>query len=556
MTELSVERSWDRIDAWLVQNAPKTYATLRPPADEESIAAAAQALGIEFPADLVASLRRHDGATKYERHRFTFAGGDRPLGVEDLLHHGRMFQGLWNEDDDPDLLDGYYWHPKYLMFADTVSADGLVLDCRPGESFGAVGDHFKGEGTRFGQWSSLAGMLYELAGALEQGVPMGWPLKYLPIAFGGELIWEKVKEPLPAPRSLLELAAAEQTPVPPERDHGRFTPASETGWAGEYGTFCLSFVHGVDADELLRRFGALTDTRAPRTRTEANEQIRRWTGCGLPVVRAGQAGEWAVGIEEGHWEGVRGEVLRRLSRGTRAVSLFFSGFTQMSFYENGALVTVFDSRRSYQLAGEADPYQIFPGLPEAGGLVDRDLMRAVCAVLTAELGIDLAPDALGGGLISAQLLPVLGQPACLERPTDEFGDTLARAPEDRLRSAMALQMTRLASETGLDVYPEVAQALTRVRRGERWSVDDDSPLGLRLRTVAAEHHAAGRVVTDQNGSPLLEHYERRGWQQLAGAADALLATLQLPPRQAAGIVLHQRLDPHWRDEFVDGIKES
>jgi hypothetical protein len=238
------------------------------------------------------------------------------------------------------------------------------------------------------------------------------------------------------------------------------------------------------------------------------------------------------------------------------VSLFFSGFTQMSFYENGALVTVFDSRRSYQLAGEADPYQIFPGLPGAGGRVDRDLMRAVCAVLTAELGIDLAPDALGGGLISAQLLPVLGQPACLERPTDGFGDTLARAPEDRLRSAMALQMTRLASETGLDVYPEVAQALTRVRRGERWTVDDDSPLGLRLRTVAAEHHAAGRVVTDQNGRPILEHDERRGWQQLAGAADALLATLQLPPRQAAGIVLHQRLDPHWRDEFMDGIKES
>ncbi|GAA1374173.1 hypothetical protein GCM10009612_69250 [Streptomyces beijiangensis] len=410
------------MDAWLRKHAPKTYATLRPPADPAAIAALAQELDVELPDDLVASLRRHDGAVK-GAFRFAFAGGDGPMGVEEILHRGQMFQELWDEEDDAELLDGYYWHARFVMFADSVTADGLAVDCRPGDTFGAVGDFFNGEGTRFGDQPSIAAMLHELAGVLEQGLSMGSPLAYAPVAFDGELIWEHVQQPLPAPRSVLEQAAEATEAALPEPDHGRFTPRAEDGWAGEYGSFCLTFVHGVDASELLDRFGALARTRADRTRGVANEESRSWTSGYLPTVRAGRTGEWAFGIEEGRWEGSRGEVLRRLSRGTRAVSLFFSGFTKLSFYENGELVTVYDTRRSHRPAGEADPHQIFPGLPDSGALGERDVMRAVCSVLTSELGIDLLPDALRGELTSAQLLPVLPEPALREPGRPHGPDT-------------------------------------------------------------------------------------------------------------------------------------
>ncbi|MEU2475420.1 SMI1/KNR4 family protein [[Kitasatospora] papulosa] len=579
MTVIPVYRSWQRIETWLAEHAPRTFDSLRPPASADAISAAADELRMKFPADLVESLRCHDGVSP-GHGLFQFPGGDQPLGIDAILRRGRMDRQLWNRlgEDHP---DETYWHPEFLMFADSNPPDGLVLDCREGATFGAVGTHLKGGGTSFGRWPSLAAFLHELAGGLEHGLAMGWWRKFVPVVWQETLLWEEEPQPLPVPRSLREIAATVAAPAAPEVGQEPLPVVAEEGWAGEYASFCLSFVRGLDESELLRRFGALADTHRPRSRGQAQADAQRWTAGLLPVVRAGRCGQWAFGIEEGHrWEGNRSEVLRRLSRGTQAVSPSFSGATTMSYYEDGGVVTVYDTRRSYQQPGEGDPFDIFPELPAHGPaagrllpdgrtslgslevptertpLLQRATLRSVCGVVSDHFGIDLPPGALTGELASAQVLPVLPGVDGRYRPPTELAEHITTASEARLRTVLATQMCSLAAETGLDTYPEVIEALHRAGQDECHGVDDDSPLGIRLRTVFADAAAAWSLPRDDDGHLLIDLSERDAWQHRANAAGALADALSLPAREVIGSVLHQRRNPDWRAEFTEQLGEA
>ncbi|WP_420313549.1 hypothetical protein ACOB87_43910 [Streptomyces sp. YS-B37] len=45
----SIYESWTRIETWLVNNAPRTFAELAPPAEHTAIARAEEAIGLAFP---------------------------------------------------------------------------------------------------------------------------------------------------------------------------------------------------------------------------------------------------------------------------------------------------------------------------------------------------------------------------------------------------------------------------------------------------------------------------------------------------------------------------
>ncbi|MFJ3301488.1 SMI1/KNR4 family protein [Streptomyces bacillaris] len=200
MTSDLVQDSWTRIDAWLREHAPRTFATLRPPAGSEEIAAAQQELGVVFPPDLVASLLRHNGALEGPE-AFRFSTGDRLLGVSGILGDTGFMrgvdQGLDGETED-------YWLHDYVKFGSyDVTSDGLLIDCRTGrDSFGVIGRFFDETGSSFGQADSVGEYLAELAGTLERGQDAGV------VTFNGRLFWEarpparpqySADEPLPAP---------------------------------------------------------------------------------------------------------------------------------------------------------------------------------------------------------------------------------------------------------------------------------------------------------------------------------------------------------------------
>ncbi|MGV9451601.1 SMI1/KNR4 family protein [Streptomyces sp. NPDC003635] len=206
MTADLVKDSWDRIDEWLREHAPRTFATLGPPAGHEEIVAAQEELGLTFPPDLVASLLRHNGAAD-EAEAFRFSTHDRLLDVAGILE-GTWFLRHIAQDLDGEEAESY-WHHGYVKFGSyDVTSDGLTIDCRPEQdSFGAIGRFFDETGTKFGKADSLGGYLAELADQLDRGQDAGV------VTFNGRLLWERAMparpdwgsadDPLPAPHEQL-----------------------------------------------------------------------------------------------------------------------------------------------------------------------------------------------------------------------------------------------------------------------------------------------------------------------------------------------------------------
>ncbi|MFI9503538.1 SMI1/KNR4 family protein [Nocardia sp. NPDC052566] len=554
-----MEESWRRIDSWLAAHAPRTFASLRPPAAQEAISAAAAELGVEFPADLVAYLRHHDGVSPGERGfvspeegGFTFPGFE-PYTLAQILSSGRSQQESWARYEGDPLMEDF-WHHDFVPFARDSSADGLFVDCRRGESFGAVGRKREAETVSFGEWGSLAAFLEQVADSLEGGTEMTVGLSYVPVVDDGMLLWEFAPERRSEPRSLFDRALAEPVIAAPHRTASDATP-NET-WPSGYDNFCLTFAQALDEAELLRRFGALPETRRPRWREEAESPDQPQNpGVLLPVVRVGTHGDWAFGIEEGRHvlEGTRDEVLRRVSRGTRAVSVGYwdtYGTISVSLFDNGELVTRYDTR-SVVPHGPRDPFEVFPGLPprdegeEHTPEQRRERLMAACDAVVRRCGIPLLPPGLDGELDSARILPLLpdnnfGYPEHNFRTPvpDRFTSLVDAATPERLRRVLAAQMSALATETGLDTYDEVTAALSLLSGEDHHGVTDDSALDLRLRRV----HAESQVI-------FADWKDRSVWQDRAMAARALADALNLPAREALGLVVGCRQSPHWRQEF-------
>ncbi|WP_069170361.1 SMI1/KNR4 family protein [Streptomyces griseus] len=203
MTADLVQASWTRIDAWLREHAPRTFATLRPPAGDDEIAAAQEELGVTFPPELVASLLRHDGALEGPE-AFRFSSGDRLLGVSGILGDTGFMRGI-DQGIDGEAED--YWLHGYVKFGSyDVTSDGLLVDCRTGrDSFGTVGRFFDETGTSFGEADSLGEYLAEEADQLERGQAAGI------VTFNGRLFRE---DPLPARP---KYSADEPLPAPDEQ---------------------------------------------------------------------------------------------------------------------------------------------------------------------------------------------------------------------------------------------------------------------------------------------------------------------------------------------------
>jgi cell wall assembly regulator SMI1 len=180
----AVNASWARIERWLAAHAPKSYASLRPPASPAAIARAQAALGRPLPPELVASLRRHDGTVTGGGAAFTLPPFYRPVAVADIPTYWRVScDVIEHEPGDQD----WYWTPGYTPFAEDGSGDELVLDQRPGHG-PHVGEFFIEDRTDLTGWpGSLTEMLQITAGALETGQP--WR-GFRPIVTAGALDWD------------------------------------------------------------------------------------------------------------------------------------------------------------------------------------------------------------------------------------------------------------------------------------------------------------------------------------------------------------------------------
>ncbi|MFD3681295.1 hypothetical protein [Streptomyces sp. NPDC058613] len=181
------------------------------------------------------------------------------------------------------------------------------------------------------------------------------------------------------------------------------------------------------------------------------------------------------------------------------------------------------------------------------------------AGLAQEYGITWDPEDGGDEpLASALLLPVLDDVPPAPHPVSSVRDfdleaLVDRTPPQRLRSAMAAQLARLASETGIDTYPEIAQALERIHRNEPVDLPADGPLDLRMRTLSAEARAARELLDaalhSADTAPVTAA-DHTAWAVRDSAAGALREFLLLPLPAAAETILSRRLSVRWRDDLA------
>ncbi|OKI26770.1 SMI1/KNR4 family protein [Streptomyces sp. CB03911] len=593
MTTLTVEQSWTRIETWLARHAVASRRLLRPAALPADIAAAELRLGVTFPPDLRDSLLRHDGVQLQDGTPTLGYYG--PLsGLQDIVRSTEFLRnagaGLAEDEGeggtelDEEERDQYaYWPHERLLITLGIgwqSSDGLFLVTRPGPHQGRVGRYFDEDIPSFTPWPDLRHVLADFATALENGTPFNGRT---PLAHEGRLIWDSGGTVVPDPLSVIGLAARAAEPLlPPAAESAPPVPPAGASYAVlTFGSAAspappvqpdVVFVAGVAPGELLDRLGAVPATAGPRSSGQARLSAAAPWAAYRPMARAGRCGDgWSYAVlEGGDAQFGRPEVLLRLSRGTRVVRLAKQGpevrvtVVEDGAQQPGAARLVESPREDYVTGLDGQPvlgrggqqWQRIGVDPWPGSTA---AYARLLAALATDHGITWDPEAdRDEPLASALLLPVLDDVPPTRTPVSsvrdfDLGGLVDRTPPQRLRSATAAQLARLASESGIDTYPEIASALERIRRDEPVDLTADGALDLRMRTLAAEVRAARGMLEAaryEPGPAPVTAADLHAWVVRDSAAGALREFLVLPLPAAAATVLSRRLSVRWRDDLA------
>ncbi|MFK0247275.1 SMI1/KNR4 family protein [Amycolatopsis azurea] len=168
-TTRRVNAAWDRVERWLEAEAPATAATLRPPATIARITEAQRRSGVAFPAELVASLLRHDGVAD-TGESFDLPPFHQPVSAEGMEGQAKVMCDVLTSSGIDDNV-GYWWHGRFVPFAVDGGGDGLFLDQRTGT--GRLGEWNHEGSVSFDRWPpTLTELLEQTATALETGGPV------------------------------------------------------------------------------------------------------------------------------------------------------------------------------------------------------------------------------------------------------------------------------------------------------------------------------------------------------------------------------------------------
>lgn len=182
----SISESWTRIENWLAEHAPSTYAALAPPADPADIAALEHLIGRPLLRPLVTSLLRHDGLL--DRRCTLLPGSYRPMSARETAAEWRLLTGFHDKrtaEDEGDEV-GYdfmkigssrvlYGHPQLIPIARESGGGHLVLDHRPEVDRGRVHEAEATAGVMRGSheaWASLPVLMEAIATSVETNQPL------------------------------------------------------------------------------------------------------------------------------------------------------------------------------------------------------------------------------------------------------------------------------------------------------------------------------------------------------------------------------------------------
>jgi hypothetical protein len=289
--------------------------------------------------------------------------------------------------------------------------------------------------------------------------------------------------------------------------------AADYGWFKDYwpcGAYCITLVRGLDEVEVLRRFGG--ERSQPRTLTvgEAGELSRSFHAGYPQIVLAARSGGWAVALEDNGWEGWRPEVLRALSGGTQAVSVFYNGSEgYFSYAVDGEVLVQFELLFPQRRWG-SQPDLLLSQMRTIGLNPDwhepphSELDTAALALADRLSGVHLDPRVLDGPLPGVEIAPLLDDPPASfslgEEDDVELAAAIDQAAPGVLRRAAAPAARQAVLLAQLNHDPVVVEALAAAQAGHARQVDDHSPLGWRIRRWGVEAGIADRVLNDPRTS--------------------------------------------------------
>jgi Family of unknown function (DUF6461) len=257
--------------------------------------------------------------------------------------------------------------------------------------------------------------------------------------------------------------------------------------------FCLTFVRGVTEREVLEGFGADPDDAGVASATIPFGEVHD-----RPRVMVGRSGEWVFALEENiPAQGMRPEVLRRLSARTEAVAIYNDigkGNDEFAHAVNGEVITALTTTAPPHWWGsESDRLRSLAEeiATDDDGEVGPLGLEVLLALAEGVFGISLGEEDLSRPLAAAPMLPVLDDlPA--PRPAEArprvsdpvISLLLTHFPDESLTRVLSVRCGRIMAEAGVGDHAVLGDAIRDALAGETRSVTDDEPLGVALRTAA------------------------------------------------------------------------
>ncbi|WP_030705539.1 MULTISPECIES: SMI1/KNR4 family protein [unclassified Streptomyces] len=208
----TIDESWARIENWLAEHAPQTYAALAPPADPVDIAELERVVGRPLLRPLVASLLRHDGVLDRAEGSL-LPGHYRPISARGTAaawhlltaYHDACEAEERGEEVDHDFMKLgssriLYGHPQLIPVARDLGGAYIVLDHRPGIDRGRLHAAEPVEGVMrvsHEKWASLPLLMEAVATSMETSQPLNGDVPV--VDEERRLHWESVRLRADAP---------------------------------------------------------------------------------------------------------------------------------------------------------------------------------------------------------------------------------------------------------------------------------------------------------------------------------------------------------------------
>ncbi|MEU5864551.1 DUF6461 domain-containing protein [Nonomuraea sp. NPDC047529] len=314
----------------------------------------------------------------------------------------------------------------------------------------------------------------------------------------------------------------------------RIMPA-DYAWENDwYEIYTVTFVHGLDERETLRRFGVadanihVVDDDEVGERTAVNE------GC-CDMVLVTRAGDWIMAFEYDGWAGTRPATLRELTRdGGEAVSVMRHDYAASHDFQHaadGRIRTAFRPQAPQERWG-SHPDALNEDLRELGlepAPADEfqylsGSVPAALALASRITGVLFTPALLDGSLLGGVITdpppndPPRGDPLArhaLRACNRKLAEAIDLASPDLQRRAAVAEARRQCELAGVADQPVLAAALAAAERGETAPIGRDSPLAEFIRGYESEltghpiDEATGEWMTGPSALPHASTAERR-----------------------------------------------